>query len=67
VALRVTHGGVDGLALFARQLEPGQPPAAPDAEQIRARRLALHAALQHGMDLVGMTVRATMPLDHSVR
>ena len=35
-----------------RQLEAGQPPAALDAEQVRARRLALQAALQHRVDLV---------------
>ena len=34
------------------QLEAGQPPAALDAEQVRARRLALQAALQHRVDLV---------------
>ena len=44
--------GVDGLALLERQLQAGQPPAALDPEQVRARRLALQAALQHGVDLV---------------
>ena len=44
--------GVDGLALLQRQLKAGQPPAALDAEQVRARRLALQATLQHGVDLV---------------
>ena len=44
--------GVDRLALLDRQLQAGQPLAALDAEQIRARRLALQPALQHRVDLV---------------
>ena len=35
-----------------RQLQAGQPLAALDAEQVRARRPALQAALQHRVDLV---------------
>jgi hypothetical protein len=48
----MTDPGVDGLALLDRELEAGQPPAALDPEQVRARRLALQTALQHGVDLV---------------
>jgi len=48
----VTDAGVDGLALLDRELEVGQPPAALDAEQSRAGRLALQPALQDGVDLV---------------
>jgi hypothetical protein len=44
--------GVDGLALLDRELERGEPLAALDPEQVRARRFALQAALQHGVDLV---------------
>ena len=48
----MTDPRVDRLALLERQLEPGQPLAALDPEQVRARRLALQASLQHGVDLV---------------
>src|SRR5947209_10295520 len=48
----VTDTRVDGLALLQRQLQAREPLTALDAEQIRARRLALQAALQHGVDLV---------------
>ena len=44
--------GLDGLALLQRQLQPGQPLAALDAEQVRAGRLALQPTLQHRVDLV---------------
>ena len=43
---------VDGLALLHRQLQAGQPLAALDPEQVRARRPALQPALQHRVDLV---------------
>ncbi|MDQ6803370.1 MAG: hypothetical protein M3065_00030, partial [Actinomycetota bacterium] len=39
--LDVTNTGVNGLPLLQRQLQAGQPLAAPDPEQVRARRLAL--------------------------
>ncbi len=48
----VADPGVDRLALLDRKLHAGQPPATLDPEQVRARRLALQPALQHGMDLV---------------
>jgi hypothetical protein len=48
----VAQPGVDGLALLKRELETGQPLAALDPEQVRARRLALQAPLEHDMDLV---------------
>ena len=44
--------GVDRLALHERELEASQPLATLDPEQIRARRLALQAAVQHGVDLL---------------
>ena len=43
---------IDRLALLPRQLEPGEPLAALDAEQVSARRAALQATLQHRLDLV---------------
>ncbi len=48
----MTNPGVDRLALLQRQLQPGEPSAPFDAEQVRARRLALETSLQYGMDLV---------------
>ena len=48
----MADAGVDGLALLGRQLQAREPLTAFDAEQVRARRLALQPALQHGVDLV---------------
>ena len=43
---------VNRLALLDRQLQASKPLPAFDAEQVRARRLALQPAHQHGVDLV---------------
>ena len=43
---------VDGLALLERKLQAAQPLTTLDPEQIRARRLALQAAVQHRVDLL---------------
>ncbi len=48
----MAEAGVDGLALLQGQLEAGEPVAALDPEQVRARRFALQETLQHGLDLV---------------
>ena len=57
----MTDPGVDGLALLERQLERREPPSALDAEQIRARRLALQTALQDRVDLVLRARSASAP------
>ena len=58
-ASRNSTGGsrVDRLALLERQLQASEPRPAFDAEQVRARRLALQPALQHRVDLVLARVR----------
>jgi hypothetical protein len=50
--LDAAQPGVDRLTLLERELETREPPAALDAKQVRARRLALQAALQDRLDLV---------------
>jgi hypothetical protein len=48
----VADPGLDGLALFQRHLKTREPPAALEAEQVRAGRFALQATLQDSVDLV---------------
>jgi len=48
----VAQPGVDGLPLLERELQPRQPLAALDPEQVAHRWFALQPTVQHGVDLL---------------